>query len=112
MLWTGSYVNEKVITHDYYEEKISEWRIILQEEQTKKINKENAARKKLQDETNAAYEREKKRLEDPIVTPVLNEAGYDSPFGGKLPREGSPSRREKGNMVREKGIRDFKTILG
>ena len=32
MLYTGSFVNEKVMTHEYYMDKISEWRIILQEE--------------------------------------------------------------------------------
>ena len=111
MLWTGSFVNEKVITHDYYEEKISEWRIILQEEQNKKLSKEAAARKKALDEveTNLGIDATTRKLSnghvlpdakvDYGVAPEIAMRGHGSSFGGPLPSAGTMSRKEASEFV-------------
>ena len=123
MLWTGSFVNEKVITHDYYEEKISEWRIILQEEQNKKISKEAAARKKSLDEVEAAFglEAAKRKLSNGYevadakvdfgVAPGIAMRGHGSVFGGPLPAEGTMSRKEAAESVKQARIGGFKELL-
>ena len=110
MLVAGAAVNKKKLTHEYYSEKISEYRILLQEAQKKKLGRKAAALNKEQgfDTARSGYDTNRGLLAQDTGRANTTNLGDRS---NVYRSESALTRAEKSKSFKQKGAGTFEDLL-